>query len=64
MSDRDPFLEEFYESQREELRDELAQLNHEIDAFWEQEDADEMEDTYGDLIERRDQVRSQLRELE
>ncbi len=64
MSNHDPFLEEFYLGRKLDLETELQQIEHEIDVFHEQEDADEMEDTYGDLIERRDAVKAEIRELE
>lgn len=55
--------EEFIEEERERLQDELDDANREIDNFWMLEDADEMEDTYGDLIDRRDEIQSKLYDL-
>ncbi len=55
--------QEFLNEERERLQEELDDKNREIDDFWLREDADDMEDTYGDLIEERDAIQSRLYEL-
>lgn len=64
MTDQNPFLEDFYQSQREELDEELSTIQHEIDVFHEREDFDDIKHTFGDLLNRRDHVKRKIRELE
>ena len=47
----------------ENAQDDLADVKRQLAEFWEQDGADEMEDTYGELMEEHDRLEERLREL-